>query len=82
MEQITDSAASQRLAEIALVEDQTIAPAEVVARDCLQKLKLMAVRQAIARVQGQLVAAKDVEERRRLLQQLQLLIEKQKVLRH
>ncbi|MGI6358120.1 MAG: DNA primase [Bacillota bacterium] len=82
LEQIADRAAAQRLAEVALAEAPPMADAEVVAQDCLQKLKLMAIRQAIARVQGQLVATEDDTERRRLLHELQLLIEKQKALRH
>jgi DNA primase len=82
LEQVTDKAVGQRLAEVAWADQPSEQNAEVVARDCMLKLKQMAIREAIADRQKQLVTAQGPAARTELLRELQTLIEKQKVLRH
>ncbi len=82
LEQVDDRTVGQRLAEIAWSEGAPAQNAETVARDCLQKLRQLGVRQAIARTQAELLAVDNAEARKQLMQELLALIEKQKVLRH
>lgn len=82
LEQVSDKAVGQRLAEIAWADQPAEQNAEKIARDCMLKLKQMAVRQAIADRQKQLVTAQSPAARTELLRELQTLIEKQQALRH
>ena len=82
LEQVEDAVVGQRLAEIAWADSPSEQNADAVARGCILKLKQMAVRQAIADKQGQLITAQSPDAKNGILRELQSLIEKQKVLRH
>lgn len=73
---------SQRVAQLAWVNEIAIDNAVAVANDCLRKLKQLSIRQSISALQGQLLQEKNAMKRKNLLQELQKLIEKQKGLRH
>ena len=81
MEQIEDKEMGQRLAHIAWTEDLEEERAAVVARDCLLKLKQLAVRHTISDIQERLSIEKNPKQRKQLLEELQVLLVRQKGLR-
>jgi len=82
IEQFEGEEVGQRLAQIAWAESFELDNPVVVAGDCLGKLKQLAIRQAISEAEKRLRNEKDAVQRKLLLQELQLLLEKQKGLRH
>ena len=81
-EQVTSPELGKRLAQVVWSDSLELENAAIVASDCLGKLKQLAIRCAIADVQKRLQKEVDVAIRKQLLQDLQILIEKQKGLRH
>ncbi len=81
-ERIDNEEIAQRLAQVMWTENIELENAAILASDCLDKLKHLAIRQSITAVQEQLQLEKDPVRRKQLLQELQVLIETQKGLRH
>lgn len=82
LERVDNPEITERLAQVMWTENIELEKAAVVARDCLDKLKHLAINQSIAAVQEKLRLEKDSDERKQLLQQLQELLEMQKGMRH
>jgi hypothetical protein len=74
-EQIDNPEIAQRLAQIVWTENIELESATIVANDCLNKLKQLALRQSIAAVNERLQTEQDASRRKQLLQELQRLIE-------
>lgn len=82
LEQIANPEIAQRLAQIMWVENIELENAAIVAKDCLLKLKQLALRQSINALNRALPREQDQIKRKQMLQELQQLIETQKELRH
>lgn len=74
-EQIDNPEIAQRLAQIMWAENIELESAVIVAKDCLNKLHQLALRQSIAAVNERLQIEQDASKRMQLLQELQGLIE-------
>ncbi len=82
LERIDNREVAERLAQVMWSENIELENAAIVARDCLDKLKHLAIHQAITAVQEKLRIEKDTVKRKQLLQELQTLLEKQKGMGH
>ena len=82
LEQAGNAALGRRLAEIAWSADPKEENADIVARDCLGKLKQLAVRNSIQALEQRLATVTNIDARKQMLQELQALIQTQKGVRH
>ncbi len=82
LERIDKPEIAKRLAQVMWTENIELEKAAVLARDCLDKLRHLAIKRSITEVQERLRSEKDRDERKQLLQQLQSLLEMQKGMRH